>query len=103
MKRLLPAAAFALFAGAQIFTSQAQTKDLSAGAAARGSEIKTSEEESARPAPDAPRLTKIYRVGVGDVLDIHLLNANSRESTLFTVMPGGLLEYPLAGEPLQVA
>ncbi|HYE64779.1 MAG TPA: polysaccharide biosynthesis/export family protein, partial [Pyrinomonadaceae bacterium] len=32
-----------------------------------------------------------------------LLNANSRESTLFTVMPGGLLEYPLAGEPLQVA
>ncbi len=36
------------------------------------------------------------------MLDIRLLNANTKESTLFTVMPGGLLEYPLAGEPLQV-
>lgn len=48
-------------------------------------------------------LTNIYRVGVGDVLDIRLLNANKSESTLFTVMEGGLLEYPLAGDPLQVA
>jgi protein involved in polysaccharide export with SLBB domain len=37
------------------------------------------------------------------VLDIRLLNTSSRESTLFTVMSGGLLEYPLAGAPLQVA
>jgi protein involved in polysaccharide export with SLBB domain len=50
-----------------------------------------------------PPLTSIYRVGVGDVLDIRLLNASTRESTLFTVMAGGLLEYPLAGDPLQVA
>lgn len=48
-------------------------------------------------------LTNIYRVGVGDVLDIRLLNANTSESTLFTVLEGGLLEYPLAGDPLQVA
>ena len=48
-------------------------------------------------------LTNIYRVGVGDVLDIRLLNANTNESTLFTVLEGGLLEYPLAGDPLQVA
>ena len=47
--------------------------------------------------------SSVYRVGVGDVLDIRLLNANGRESTLFIVMAGGLLEYPLAGEPLQVA
>jgi protein involved in polysaccharide export with SLBB domain len=54
--------------------------------------------------PSAPVvLTDIYRVGVGDVLDIRLLNANRNESTLFTVMEGGLLEYPLAGDPLQVA
>lgn len=49
-----------------------------------------------------PPPESIYRVGAGDVLDIRLLNANTKESTLFTVMPGGLLEYPLAGEPLQV-
>jgi protein involved in polysaccharide export with SLBB domain len=48
-------------------------------------------------------LTNIYRIGVGDVLDIRLLNANRSESTLFTVMEGGLLEYPLAGDPLPVA
>lgn len=51
----------------------------------------------------APPPTAIYNVGVGDVLDIRLLNqAYTRESTLFTVMAGGLLEYPLAGEPVPV-
>ena len=53
------------------------------------------------PAPIDP--STVYRVGPGDVLDIRLLNASGRESTLFMVMAGGLLEYPLAGEPLQVA
>ena len=48
-------------------------------------------------------LTDIYKVGVGDILDIRLLNATTRESTLFTVMSGGLVEYPLAGEPVTVA
>jgi len=48
-------------------------------------------------------LTNIYRVGVGDVLDIRLLNANTSESTLFTILEGGLLEYPLAGDPLPVS
>lgn len=51
----------------------------------------------------APPPESIYRVGAGDVLDIRLLNSQTRESTLFTVMPGGLLEYPLAGEPIQVS
>lgn len=55
------------------------------------------------PASAAPLPTSIYRIGIGDVLDIRLLNASSRESTLYTVMSGGLLEYPLAGAPLQVA
>jgi protein involved in polysaccharide export with SLBB domain len=57
----------------------------------------------ASPASSAPLPTSIYRIGIGDVLDIRLLNASSRESTLYTVMSGGLLEYPLAGAPLQVA
>lgn len=56
-------------------------------------------------APTPPALTSIYRVGVGDVLDIRLMNANpnARSSTLFTVMAGGLIDYPLAGDPINVA
>lgn len=57
---------------------------------------------AASSASAAALLTTTYRVGVGDVLDIRLLNASKNESTLFTVMEGGLLEYPLAGDPLQV-
>ena len=47
-------------------------------------------------------LTRVYRVGVGDVLDIRLLNTPTRESTLFTVLPGGVVEYPLIDQPLRV-
>lgn len=47
-------------------------------------------------------LTRIYRVGIGDVLDIRLLNTPTRESTLFTVLPGGVVEYPLIDQPLRV-
>ena len=55
-----------------------------------------------RPAaPAAPSTT--YRVGVGDVLDIRLTNMATRESTLFTVMRNGVLEYPLLARPLTVA
>ncbi|MDT5124166.1 MAG: polysaccharide biosynthesis/export protein [Acidobacteriota bacterium] len=65
----------------------------------------TTEEPAAKAnaTTNAPPLTSIYRVGAGDVLDIRLLNAATRDSTLFTVMASGLLEYPLAGEPLPVA
>lgn len=48
-------------------------------------------------------LTNLYRVGVGDVLDIRLLNSQTRQSTLYTILEGGLLEYPLAGDPFPVA
>ncbi|MBV9209613.1 MAG: polysaccharide biosynthesis/export family protein [Acidobacteria bacterium] len=59
--------------------------------------------EPAAAAPSTPLApTSVYRVGVGDVLDIQLLNAPSRESTLFTVLAGGMLEYPPAGEALKV-
>lgn len=52
---------------------------------------------------DESALTRIYRVGVGDVLDIRLLNASTNSSTLYTVLAGGLIEYPLIGAPLEVA
>ena len=47
--------------------------------------------------------TQIYRVGVGDVLDIQLSGNPSRSSTLFTVLENGVLEYPLAGNPIVVS
>jgi len=55
-----------------------------------------------RPAPPAAPSTT-YRVGIGDVLDIRLTNMVTRESTLFTVMKNGVLEYPLLAKPLSVA
>lgn len=54
---------------------------------------------SARPTA----LTSSYGVGIGDVLDIRLANVSTRESTLFTVMKNGTLEYPLLGGPISVA
>lgn len=50
-----------------------------------------------------PLLTEIYRVGVGDVLDIRLINSPNNGSTLFTVMPGGAIDFPVAGGAVKVA
>ncbi len=47
--------------------------------------------------------TQIYRVGVRDVLDVQLPDNPGKNSTLFTVLEGGLLEYPLLGSPIVVA
>jgi len=46
--------------------------------------------------------TSNYAVGIGDVLDVRLSNLTTRESTLFTVMRDGTLEYPLVGNPIRV-
>jgi protein involved in polysaccharide export with SLBB domain len=66
--------------------------------------------KGAAPAPsktatdsDEAGLTGIYKVGVGDVLDIRLLSSATNRSTLFTVMDGGLIEFPLVGGSLAVA
>src|SRR5262244_2388554 len=48
-------------------------------------------------------LTQIYRVGVGDVLDIQIVDLPSAKSTLYTVFAGGVLEYPLLDAPITVA
>jgi polysaccharide export outer membrane protein len=44
-------------------------------------------------------LTKIYRVGPNDVLDIRI-NDNASQSTLFTITASGLLEHPMLAEPM---
>jgi protein involved in polysaccharide export with SLBB domain len=52
----------------------------------------------------AAPLTSLYRIGVGDVLDIRTLNdASPRQSTLFTIGAGGVLDHPLLKDPLTVA
>jgi protein involved in polysaccharide export with SLBB domain len=67
----------------------------------------TSVNNSAAPTPvSAPTTstapTQLYRVGVGDILDIQIPESMSDRSTLYTIMEGGLLDYPLAGDPLTV-
>ncbi|HEV7906419.1 MAG TPA: polysaccharide biosynthesis/export family protein, partial [Pyrinomonadaceae bacterium] len=66
--------------------------------AAPAANTTTSTANSAAPASP----TALYRVGVGDILDIRLMGGMSRDSTLFTVMSTGMLDYPLAGDPFNV-
>lgn len=47
-------------------------------------------------------LTKVYRAGPGDVLDVRLGEPGSTKSTLFTITPSGLLEHPSFMDPLPV-
>ncbi|HJQ33468.1 MAG TPA: polysaccharide biosynthesis/export family protein [Pyrinomonadaceae bacterium] len=58
------------------------------------------------PAPAAPPVSPadVYRIGTGDVLDIRLLNGQDpRQSTLYPILAGGVLDYPLLRDPLTVA
>ena len=57
---------------------------------------------SAPVATAALAASQVYRVGVRDVLDIQLSEHSGRSSTLFTVLEGGMLEYPFAGGPIPV-
>jgi protein involved in polysaccharide export with SLBB domain len=62
----------------------------------------TSSTRTTRPAKD-PALTKVYRVGPGDILDVRLTDAASAQPTLFTITPSGLLEHPDLSAPLPSA
>lgn len=46
--------------------------------------------------------TEIYKVGIGDVLFISLPNAPSGNTTYFTVLNDGTIDFPLAGEMVPV-
>jgi polysaccharide export outer membrane protein len=70
----------------------------------------TSEPAAAAPASEENAaaneelsLTKIYRVGPSDVLDIRINDNAASQSTLFTVTPSGFVEHPMLGEPLQAS
>lgn len=56
---------------------------------------------TSRAVTDEPNLTRIYRVGAGDVLDVRFKDSDS-QSTLFTVTPAGLLEHPLLADAIPV-
>lgn len=55
-----------------------------------------------KPSNDEMALTRIYRIGPNDVLDVRVADSTTSDSTLFTVTPSGLLEHPLFAEPMQV-
>jgi polysaccharide export outer membrane protein len=57
------------------------------------------DDENAAAEKEETALTKIYRVGPGDVLDIRI-NDDSSQSTLFTITPAGFLEHPILPEAL---
>jgi len=62
--------------------------------------------ENTTPEPNAAAtdfaLTKLYRVGPGDVLDVRVNDSQAPQSTLFTITPAGLLEHPMLAEPMHV-
>lgn len=60
-------------------------------------------EEEVNAAANEIALTKIYRVGPSDVLDIRIDDSASQQSTLFTITPSGFLEHPMFAEPLHVS
>jgi polysaccharide biosynthesis/export protein len=64
--------------------------------------IENNEADKAKAAANDIALTKIYRVGPSDVLDIRINDSSAPQSTLFTITPSGFLEYPLLVEPLHV-
>jgi polysaccharide export outer membrane protein len=79
-------------------TEPAATTTNASSTAAPPAANNTTTTTAAAPLPP----TALYRVGIGDILDIRLAGGMSRDSTLFTVMSTGMLDYPLAGDPFNV-
>jgi protein involved in polysaccharide export with SLBB domain len=87
----------------QLPTPNAESGTVSASVA---SPIKnTAPIASDRPAAtqDTAALTDLYKVGVGDVLDIRVLNSSTTRSTLYTVIDGGFIDLGIVGGPIAVA
>jgi protein involved in polysaccharide export with SLBB domain len=56
-----------------------------------------------RTVTDEQALTRLYRVGVGDVLEVSWGGATAGKASAITVTPAGLLEHANLTEPLTVA
>lgn len=56
-----------------------------------------------KPVAADDALTKIYRVGPGDVLDVRLTDGTPAQSTLFTVTAAGFLEHAELSAPIPSA
>ena len=87
----------------QVPTNNAESKSVSASLS---STIKDSAPIASDPpaaTEDTAELTSIYKIGVGDVLDIRVLNSSTTRSTLYTVIDGGLIDLAIAGGPITVA
>jgi protein involved in polysaccharide export with SLBB domain len=85
--------------------ANAAAKEKSAEEAAREAAANEAAAKEAAAKEAAARelaLTKLYRVGPGDVLDVRTNDSAAPSSTLFTVTPAGLLEHPLLTEPMHV-
>ena len=95
MKTLIAIAIFASLLFASIVSATAQE---TAGVVP----VKASLADTPSASATAPPLTEIYRVGVGDILDIRLLNSAYNRSTLFTVTDNGLIDVPVAGGTIAV-
>ena len=96
MKQPISVILFASFVLASFITAAAQET-------AGSMPVRPALSDTAGAKPAEPRLTDIYRVGIGDVLDIRLINSPNNRSTLFTVMPGGAIDLPVAGGAVTVA
>ena len=97
MKKVILLPLFATFVFASFISASAQE---TAGVLPP----KASVSDSSGTSASERSLTEIYRVGIGDVLDIRLLNSPySRSSTLFTVLAGGMIDLPIAGGTIPVA
>lgn len=95
MKRFIPTALFVLLALASFKSASAQEN---AGVLP----VKGAVSDSSNTETSARPLTEIYRVGIGDVLDVRLLNSANNRSTLFTVVGDGVIDIPMAGGVISV-
>jgi protein involved in polysaccharide export with SLBB domain len=94
--------AFAVFLQIAILTISV-TAQVKPNAANKPTSITAGTTKSPVPLlPIASSETQVYRVGISDVLDIQLSQNPTTKSTLYTVLPDGLLEFELAGEPFSV-
>ncbi len=87
----------------QVPTTKSESRSVSASLAKPNKDTAPIASDPPAATEDTAALTRIYKVGVGDVLDIRVLNSSTTRSTLYTVIDGGLIDLAIAGGPLMVA